>query len=247
MTFAAWLRPLFGSRQKGATLAKEKPTWTPTALTFRAFQLAADGHAECVRKGSSIPYLGHLLGVSSLVIEAGGSEEQAAAALLHDLLEDTPTTRDELAVLIGGDSGASVADMVNGCTDTMFARKQEIKDEQKNWPADKKAASWWNDRKAPYVDKLTHSATTGSPYVLVSLADKTYNAENTVADLRKCSPGEEHTVWAKFNVGYEYQKLWYQGLVAAFETGCPSYTDGERALFGRFVAAVAEMFPPDSP
>lgn len=232
-------------------MAKEKPAWTPTALTFRAFQLAADGHAECVRKASEIPYLGHLLGVASLVIEAGGTEEQAAAALLHDLLEDTPTTHNELALLIGGTSGQVVADMVNGCTDTTFARKAEIKEEQKTWPADQKAASWWNDRKKPYVEKLTRSATAHSPYVLVSLADKTYNAENTAADLRGLTGAERDAVWSKFNVGYEYQKLWYQGLVTAFETGCTShtkgekrsYTDGEKALFGRFKKAVNEMFP----
>ena len=225
------------------TTEKDKPAWTPTGLTFRAFQLAADGHADYVRKGTTIPYLGHLLGVASLVIEAGGTEEQAAAALLHDLLEDTPTTRDRLEELIGGDSGKAVADMVNGCTDTTFARKAEIKDRQKNWPAGRRADSWWVDRKEPYVEKLTGSSTSCDHYVLVSLADKTYNAENTAADLRGLVGPARDAVWGKFNVGYEHQKKWYRGLVAAFTADNKSYSPGEQALCDRFVAAVNEMFP----
>ncbi|MFN5601532.1 MAG: HD domain-containing protein, partial [Acidimicrobiaceae bacterium] len=157
--------------------------------------LAGLGHEDEVRKGSEIPYLGHLLGVASIVIEAGGTEDQAAGALLHDLLEDTPTTYEQLVTLIG----IPIADIVQGCTDTTYARKQEIKKEQENWPDDEKAKFWWEQRKFPYVVNLRDKSV-DDPSLLVSLADKTYNAENTVADLRKCSKFEKHTVWDKFNV-----------------------------------------------
>lgn len=222
---------------------KEKPAWVPTAITHRAFQIAADGHADCVRKGSDIPYLGHLLGVASLVIEAGGTENQAAAALLHDVLEDTPLKVDELANMLGGDDGAIVAGIVAGCTDTTFERKAAIKIEQEKWSPERKAESWWNDRKKPYVEKLATASTGCHPYVLVSLADKTYNAENTAADLRGLTADDRGAVWAKFNVGLEYQKMWYRGLVDAYTTDNKTYTDGERALLDRFIAAVDQMFP----
>lgn len=226
-------------------MAKEEPKWRPSAILHRAFQIAADGHADCVRKGSDIPYLGHLLGVSSLVIEAGGSENQAAAALLHDLLEDTPTTEEELALMLGGSHGIAVAAMVAGCTDTTFARKEEIKDQQKNWDYQRKAESWWNDRKHPYIKKLAATSNTigQDSYVLVSLADKTYNAENTAADLRGLTGPARDAVWSKFNVGYDYQRKWYRGLVAAYTTDNKTYTSGEQALLSRFIAAVDEMFP----
>ena len=224
---------------------KEKPAWVPSAILHRAFQIAADGHAECVRKGSDIPYLGHLLGVCSLVIEAGGSENQAAAALLHDLLEDTPTTEEELALMLGGSHGIAVAAMVAGCTDTTFARKEEIKEQQKGWTDERKAESWWNDRKSPYIDKLTDTMISpgDDSYVLVSLADKTYNAENTAADLRGLSGPARDALWSKFNVGYDYQRKWYRGLVTAYTTDNKTYSSGEQALLNRFVAAVDEMFP----
>jgi len=222
---------------KGAGMATDKePRWKPSGNFYYAMTLAGLGHEDDVRKGSDIPYLGHLLGVASMVIEAGGSEDQAAGALLHDLLEDTPKTREDLETVIG----KPITDIVWGCTDTTYARKQEIKEEQKNWDKGQRAVFWWEQRKRPYIEKLT-SKTPDDPSLLVSLADKTYNAENTVSDLRKCSESEKHTVWDKFNVGYEYQRLWYRGLLEAFRKD--RYSPGTQDLFHRFEKAVNEMFP----
>ena len=216
----------------------KQPKWKPSGNFYFAMTLAGLGHENEVRKGSDIPYLGHLLGVASIVIEAGGTEEQASGALLHDLLEDTPTTYEQLVTLIG----IPIADIVQGCTDTTYARKQEIKEQQENWPDDEKAKFWWEQRKFPYVVNLRDKSV-DDPSLLVSLADKTYNAENTVADLRKCSESEKHTVWDKFNVGYEYQRQWYCGLLKAFRKG--GYPTGMQDLFNRFEKAVNEMFPVD--
>lgn len=216
----------------------KKPRWKPSGNFYFAMTLAGLGHENDVRKGSDIPYLGHLLGVASTVIEAGGSEDQAAGALLHDLLEDTPTTDKQLAQLVG----QPITDIVVGCTDTTYARKQEIKEEQRDWDKERKANFWWEQRKRPYIEKLTEK-TTDDPSLLVSLADKTYNAENTVTDLRKCSESEKHTVWEKFNVGYEYQRQWYRGLLEAFRKD--GYSSGMQDLFQRFEKAVNEMFPVD--
>ena len=215
----------------------KKPRWKPSGNFYFAMTLAGLGHEDEVRKGSDIPYLGHLLGVASIVIEAGGSEEQASGALLHDLLEDTPTTYEQLVTLIG----KPIADIVQGCTDTTYARKQEIKKKQKNWLDDRKAKYWWTYRKLPYIKKIKRKKE-NDPSLLVSLADKTYNAENTVADLRKCSSAKERAkVWTKFNVGYEYQRQWYCGLLEAFRKN--RYSPGMQDLFNRFEKAVNEMFP----
>jgi len=217
----------------------KQPRWKPSKNFYFAMTLAGIGHEDEVRKGSDIPYLGHLLGVASIVIEAGGTEDQAAGALLHDLLEDTPTTHEQLVTLIG----KPIADIVLGCTDTTYARKQEIKKEQKNWAKERRDKFWWEKRKRPYIKKLTKKESS-DPSLLVSLADKTYNAENTVADLRKCPESKKRTVWTKFNVGYEYQSKWYRGLLEAFRKD--GYSTGMQDLFLRFEKAVNEMFPIDS-
>lgn len=216
----------------------KQPKWKPSGNFYFAMTLAGQGHENEVRKGSDIPYLGHLLGVASLVIEAGGTEQQASGALLHDLLEDTPTTYEQLVTLIG----VPIADIVQGCTDTTYARKQEIKKDQANSSPEAKATFWWEQRKEPYIKTLIEKSH-NDPSLLVSLADKTYNAENTVADLRKCSESEKHTVWGKFNVGYEYQRQWYSGLLEAFRKD--GYSPGMQDLFNRFEKAVNEMFPVD--
>jgi (p)ppGpp synthase/HD superfamily hydrolase len=212
------------------------PRWKPTKSFYRAVRIAGTGHKNEVRKGSDIPYLGHLLGVASIVIEAGGTKHQAIGALLHDLLEDTPTKKFKLKILVG----KKVTDIVWGCTDTTYKRKQQIKCEQKDWSKVRKDTFWWEERKLPYINRIT-SKKVDNPVLLVSLADKTYNAENTVADLRLCSAEEQHTVWAKFNVGYDYQRQWYRGLLEAFRKD--GYKPGMQALFHRFEAAVNEMFP----
>jgi (p)ppGpp synthase/HD superfamily hydrolase len=171
-----------------------------------------------------------------MVIEAGGSKDQAMGALLHDLLEDTPTKKSKLKILVG----KKVTDIVWGCTDTTYKRKQQIKCEQKDWSKERKDTFWWEERKLRYIENLILKTVDDSS-LLVSLADKTYNAENTVADLRLCSAEEQHTVWAKFNVGYDYQRQWYRGLLEAFRKD--GYKPGMQALFHRFEAAVNEMFP----
>jgi (p)ppGpp synthase/HD superfamily hydrolase len=53
-----------------------------------ALAFAAELHRQQRRKGAETPYIGHLLSVAGLVLENGGTEEQAIAALLHDAIED---------------------------------------------------------------------------------------------------------------------------------------------------------------
>jgi (p)ppGpp synthase/HD superfamily hydrolase len=87
---------------------KLPPAWQPTGLVQKSFNLAADRHSLQTRKGGNIPYLSHLLAVSALVTENGGTEFQASGALLQDVLEDTNTKEDELIALVGSEVTAIV-------------------------------------------------------------------------------------------------------------------------------------------
>jgi len=120
-------------------------------------------HARQTRKGSDVPYVSHLLGVCSLVLEYGGDEDQAIAALLHDGPEDQGGTATLLD--IEARFGPRVAHIVDGCTDGL--------------PDEAGLKEPWLERKRRY---LAHLATANADVVLVSCADKLYNARSVVGD-----------------------------------------------------------------
>ena len=212
---------------------KIKPKWKPSSKFYKAFEMACEGHKGHVRKGSNIPYIGHLLGVASAVIEAGGTEKQTIAAFLHNMVEDTSTSVKQ----IDKKFGKTVAKIVDACTDATKAEK----DAEKKAQADKNKADEWWARKSKYLEKLKKK-TMKDPSVLVALADKTYNAENTAADLRGKNDDEREEVWSKFNAGETLQKAWYQVLLEAFKEN-KTYDRFSQPLFNRFEAAVNEIFP----
>jgi (p)ppGpp synthase/HD superfamily hydrolase len=134
-------------------------------------------HATDTRKGTNISYMSHLLGVSSLVIEAGGDEDEAITGLLHDAVEDAgglPRLEDTRARF-----GDRVADIVLACSDST--------DEER-----KRTVGYW-PRKQAYLDHL--EATADERAVLVSIADKTHNARAIVTDLERSG----YAVMQKFN------------------------------------------------
>lgn len=144
-------------------------------------------HARQKRKGSGVPYVAHLLGVAALVLEAGGDEDQAIAALLHDAVEDQgghPRLED-----IRGQFGERVAQIVDGCTDSFIVPK----------PA-------WCARKKQY---LAHLPGVSSDVLLVSAADKLYNARTLLADWRV----QGDRVFERFKGG-KNGTLWYYRALA---------------------------------
>jgi (p)ppGpp synthase/HD superfamily hydrolase len=158
----------------------------------RAFAYAFDLHREQVRKGSGIPYVTHLIAVSGLVLEYGGSEDEAIAGLLHDAVEDQggASTLAEIRQRFGDE----VAAIVDGCSDTDVIPK----------PA-------WRKRKEAYV---AHVATASSSVRLVSAADKVHNARTIVADYRL----QGKKLWSCFKGGRE-GTLWnYRALVEAYRS-----------------------------
>ena len=215
---------------------KMKPKWEPSENFYAGFRKACEGHKRDIRKGSDIPYIGHLLGVASAVIEAGGTEDQAIAAFLHDMVEDTGVTVAEIEV----EFGKTVADIVDACTDATKEQKDAEKKALKNASREVRDEHWWA-RKKKYIDGLTKK-TMDDPSVLVALADKTYNAENTAADLRGKNSKDRKKVWSKFNVGEKLQRKWYHGLLKAFKKN-KTYDKFSQPLFNRFEAAVNEIFP----
>jgi (p)ppGpp synthase/HD superfamily hydrolase len=181
---------------------------------LEALEVAAVMFASTRRKKTKIPYVAHLLGVCAIVLEHGGSEDEAIAALLHDTLEDiTPTKRARRTVRAFGDD---VYGIVLGCTDGTPNKEG------------KKAP--WRERKETYVAALEHEP---RPVLLVSAADKLHNARAIVADLRTI--GEK--VWKRFNAP-RGDVLWYYGaLVDAFRAN-PAH---HAALVEELGRVVAEM------
>lgn len=167
----------------------------------RAVDYARIAHAAQVRKGSNIPYLYHLLGVASLVIEFGGSENQAIAGLLHDTLEDCGAAHE---AVIRAQFGNAVADIVNDCTDGTAEGKAGHTD-----PEAKRRD--WTRRKLAY---LAHLKAAPDQTLLVSACDKLHNARAIVQDLENPEVGTR--VFDRFTGGRDGTLGYYQALAEIF-------------------------------
>lgn len=157
---------------------------------IEALGVAARLHATQRRKGSDVPYLGHLLGTCSIALDYGADEDEAIAALLHDAIEDVQPTADARAAVAG--FGERVLHIVEGCTDS---------DQHPKPP--------WHARKKAYVD---HLADADASVLLVSSADKLHNARSVVADLRR----HGQATWDRFTGGRDGSLWYYRTLVDAF-------------------------------
>ena len=147
-----------------------------------ALMLAAALHREQTRKGSDIPYVAHLLAVCAIVLEHGGDEDEAVAALLHDAPEDQGG--EPVLDVIERLFGPKVKQIVAECSDTF---------EQPKPP--------WRKRKEAYVASLGAASRSA---LLVSAADKLHNLSTTVNDLR--TQGDQ--IWGHFN-STPKQQIWY--------------------------------------
>ena len=139
------------------------------SLSYRfseALSYAATLHARQQRKVSGEPYLAHLLAVAAIVMDYGGNEDQAIAALLHDAVEDQggATTFEE----IGRRFGRAVAEIVEGCTDATAVPKPP-----------------WRPRKEAFLARLRNAA---APVRLVTAADKLHNARSILREYRRGGP-----------------------------------------------------------
>ncbi len=157
-----------------------------------ALAYASELHAAQVRKGSGIPYVAHLLAVASIVLEAGGTQDEATAAVLHDAAEDQGG--EATLAEIGRRFGDNVRTIVAACSDTFETVKPE-----------------WRERKERYLAHLREADTST---LLVSAADKLHNATATLRDLTSGDPNE---VWSRFKGGREGTLWYYRELVRAYD------------------------------
>jgi (p)ppGpp synthase/HD superfamily hydrolase len=171
----------------------------PSPILGRRFTDAAayavELHSDQARKGTTIPYVTHLFTVSSLVLEDGGDEDQAIAALLHDGPEDRggQPILDEIRMRFGNE----VATLVDGLTDTLLDPKPP-----------------WRPRKEAYLARLEHEP---ENVLRISLADKLHNLRSMGTD--QALVGED--VWRRFHADRDQQAWYYRALLDVFSRRLP--------------------------
>src|SRR5262245_54661027 len=163
----------------------------------RALLYATHVHGGQVRKGTSTPYVAHLLAVAATVLEYGGDEDLAIAALLHDSAEDQ-----------GGE--ARLEDVRNRFGDRVAWIVQACSDSLANTAKGEPKADWL-ERKKAYLARLRKA---DDDILRVSLADKVHNARAILRDLRKADVGEE--VWTRFTPPKEQTLQYYRSLADIF-------------------------------
>jgi (p)ppGpp synthase/HD superfamily hydrolase len=148
-----------------------------------AIEVAAWAHQGQVRKGTDLPYITHPYAVGMLLLRSGCSEEVVAAGLLHDTLEDTSLSVEEIRLQFG----EKVSAIVLGCSEP-----------NRSLP--------WEERKQHTLDFLR---TAPLEIRWVSCADKLHNLQTLIQDLNRL--GDQ--VWHKFNRGRQKQEWYYRGVV----------------------------------
>src|SRR3974377_2422011 len=141
-----------------------------------ALQVALAAHKNQLRKGTQVPYVSHLLAVTSIVLDYGGDEHEAIAPLLHDSVEDCGVDPEDLRQRFGD----KAANIVIACSDSLERDPNNKVD--------------WRLRKEAY---LGHLHTVPPPVLLVSAADKLHNVRSIVKDCLEVGP----TVWQRFKGG----------------------------------------------
>jgi (p)ppGpp synthase/HD superfamily hydrolase len=203
-----------------------------------AMRFAATLHDGHLRKGTQVAYLSHLMSVSALVMENGGNEDEAIAALLHDAIEDrgdgyqSPfqveprAGREALKRDIELQFGGVVLSIVRQCTDDEYLPAGR--------PSQKGTPEEWRERKTAYLASL-RKKNEAAP-LRVSCADKLHNARAILADYE--TEGEK--LWQRFNVKSKAGQLWYyEGLADVFVERSLALGDpGLQRLAGQLAATV---------
>ncbi len=156
------------------------------AQIFAAIEFAAKAHAGQYRKGTRIPYLFHPLGVARILIEENCSEELIITGLLHDTIEDTAVTGEQIAEKFG----AAVAGMVQMLTDSPHL-------------------DHWPDRKNHTLQTLSKAP---AAVLMVAFADKLDNIRSIGQDY----PAAGEKFWERFSVPKEQMAWYYRSLADVF-------------------------------
>jgi (p)ppGpp synthase/HD superfamily hydrolase len=210
------------ARKKSTRDTRARKTGSKIGKKFnQAFLFAARMHAAQKKKGTDVPYLFHLMGVASLVLEAGGDEDMAVAALLHDVVEDcggVPMLKE-----VRRRFGERVAHIVDGCTDAYTTPKPP-----------------WRERKEQYIQRLRDE---DDEVRLVSAADKLHNLRSILVDYREL--GEPF--WERFNGKREGTLWYYRTLTGEFLRRKPNRITSELArVLGQLEELVGSLGDLDS-
>ncbi len=165
--------------------------------TESALRLALRVHATQTRKTDGSPYVIHPIMVAHLLTQHSASEEVIVAALLHDVLEDTAVTPDEVKA-VGGEGVLQIVEAVS-----------ENKDLS------------WEERKEAYVHTVVHG---GESVWLVSVADKIHNAESLLDHIAVAGDeawsvfnrGKESKIWFETLLHTELAKVWQHPLLERY-------------------------------
>jgi (p)ppGpp synthase/HD superfamily hydrolase len=178
----------------------------------QALVFANRTHAGQKRKYSGAPYIAHILGVTALVLEDGGSEDEAIAAALHDTAEDQggEAKIDEIRQMFGD----KIAEIVRECSDTLESPKPP-----------------WKKRKVNHLKSLQ----TAMPETIrVMMADKVYNARNLLHGLQD----QGDRVWKSFKGGRDGTLWYFREMLAIFRERHSGYLVNE---LERLVAAIEKI------
>lgn len=158
----------------------------------KAIEVATQAHDRQYRKSSGVPYVSHPFMVGMILMKAGCPEELVAAGILHDVVEDTYMTLEDIRL----EFGEQVAYIVEGCSEPNKALP-------------------WEDRKRHTIDFLKDAPI---EIKLVSGADKLHNSLSILREQKLM--GEE--VWERFKRGRDKQAWYYHGIVESLHSGLPA-------------------------
>ena len=181
------IRDYYQKMEEGDSLGNQEPYIHD--LMRKALSVAVRAHEGQNRKGTDIPYIVHPVEVALILQQEGGTDEMAAAGLLHDVLEDGSLTRERIVKICG----EKVAQLVVGASEEL--------DNREDTP--------WEVRKQHTIHQLKHA---GKEVQLISCADKLSNARSMVQDHRILGD----RLWERFNRGFEKQKWYYTQLADSF-------------------------------
>jgi (p)ppGpp synthase/HD superfamily hydrolase len=177
---------------------------TLTGRFDRALLFTTELHRRQKRKTSSAPYISHLLGVCSLVLEDGGSEDEAIASLLHDSIEDQaagyPGGPSALVQYIREQFGPEVEHLVVALTEKGSPQTAVIRDKRERWRA----------HKQEYIHQILSF---DLPVRRISCADSLYNVRSLITGYR--AMGDR--IWSRFLTRDASDQLWaYSSIARAF-------------------------------
>jgi guanosine-3',5'-bis(diphosphate) 3'-pyrophosphohydrolase len=169
------------------------------SLYQTALTLAVSAHAGQVRKHNGTPYIVHPIMVARIVEAAGFGEVVVAAALLHDVLEDTTVSADIIATAVGSE----VLHMVQALS------------EEKGME--------WRARKAQYIENVVAA---GESVWAISVADKIHNAESLLAFHGEVgntawsvfNKGKVDKIWFEETLLSRLQQVWQHPLLERYAT-----------------------------